>query len=68
VNVKGSYTIVPIAGVPNTLTDPVAIGFKNNSMRLTLGMRLKLGPIFFNGDYTFQKYNMLSVGFGVSVR
>lgn len=67
-NVKGSYTIVPIAGVPNTLTDPVAIGFKNNSMRLTLGMRLKLGPIFFNGDYTFQKYNMLSVGFGVAVR
>jgi hypothetical protein len=31
-------------------------------------MRLKLGPIFFNGDYTFQKYNMLSVGFGVAVR
>jgi hypothetical protein len=69
VNVNGSYTIVPSGvGVPSTLTDPVAIGFNNNSMRLTLGMRLKLGPIFFNGDYTFQKYNMLSVGFGISVR
>ena len=68
VDIKGSYQIVPIAGVPNTLTDPVSIGFKNKSMRLTLGMRLKLGPIFFNGDYTFQKYNTLSVGLGVAVR
>lgn len=68
VDVKGMYTIVPVSGSSYNLTDPVSIGFKNKSMRLTLGMRLKLGPIFFNGDYTFQKYNTLSVGFGVAVR
>lgn len=67
-DVKGRYTIVPTLGSAYDLTDPVSIGFKNKSMRLTLGMRLKLGPIFFNGDYTFQKYNTLSVGFGLAIR
>ncbi len=68
VDVKGDYLIVPTSGGDLTVTDPVTIDFKNNSMRLTLGMRLKLGPVFFNGDYTFQKYNTLSVGFGFAVR
>lgn len=68
VDVKGDYLIVPTSGTSFIISDPVAIDFKNNSMRLTLGMRLKLGPIYFNSDYTFQKYNTLSVGFGCSVR
>jgi hypothetical protein len=68
VDVKGDYTIVSDGSYSYVVNDPVAIDFKNKSMRLTLGMRLKLGPIFFNGDYTFQKYNTLSVGFGVAVR
>jgi len=70
VDVKGAYNIVPNTGpaFAYNLKDPVSIDFKNKSMRLTLGMRLKLGPIFFNGDYTFQKYNTLTVGFGVAVR
>ncbi|HEU5289673.1 MAG TPA: DUF6588 family protein [Cyclobacteriaceae bacterium] len=68
VDVKGDYTIVSDGAYSYVITDPVAIDFKNKSMRFTLGMRLKLGPIFFNGDYTFQKYNTLSVGFGVAVR
>ncbi len=67
VDVKGEYTIDP--GNPTfVLTDPVAIDYKNNSVRLTLGMRLKFGPVYLNGDYTFQKYNTLSVGFGFAVR
>jgi hypothetical protein len=68
VDVTGDYLIVPTTGSSFTISDPVTIDFKNNSMRLTVGMRLKLGPVFFNGDYTFQKYNTLSVGFGCSVR
>jgi hypothetical protein len=67
VDINGDYT-VEANPVDFVLTDPVTIDFKNNSMRLTLGMRLKLGPVFFNGDYTFQKYNTLSVGFGFAVR
>jgi hypothetical protein len=67
VDVKGDYVIDP--GNPTfVLTNPVAIDYKNNSMRLTFGMRLKLGPVYLNGDYTFQKYNTLSVGLGVTVR
>ncbi len=73
VAVKGDYIIDPTPSSPAsgdefTSPDPVSIDFKNNSVRLTLGMRLKLGPVFFNGDYTFQKYNTLSVGFGFAVR
>lgn len=68
VDVKGQYDVVPNTGGAFVLTDPVTIDFKNNSVRLTLGMRLQFGPVFFNGDYTFQKYNTLSVGFGFTVR
>lgn len=68
IDVEGDYVIVPEVGSPGTVSDPVSIDFQNNSMRLTLGMRLKLGPVYFNGDYTISKFNTLSVGFGFSVR
>ena len=68
VDVKGDYTLVSESDVEVQVSDPVAIDFKNNSFRLTFGMRLKLGPVYFNGDYTFQKYNTLSLGFGLAVR
>jgi len=67
VDVKGQYTI-EATPFNFQLTDPVAIDFKNNTLRLTVGMRLKLGPVYFSGDYTLQKYNTLSVGFGFAVR
>ncbi|MFZ2905564.1 MAG: DUF6588 family protein [Cyclobacteriaceae bacterium] len=67
VDMNGNYTVE--AGATDLeLTDPVAIDFKNNSMILTLGMRLKFGPFYLNGDYTIQKFNTLSVGLGFSVR
>ena len=68
VDVKGDYLLVSESDLEIPVSDPVAIDFKNNSFRLTFGMRLKLGPVFINGDYTFQKYNTLSVGFGLAVR
>lgn len=66
-DVKGDYTV---AATPSdfVISDPVGIDFKNNSMRLTAGMRINLGPIYFSGDYTLQKYNTLTVGFGCTVR
>jgi len=67
VDIKGDYTI-EANPIDFAMSDPVTIDYKNNSMRLTLGMRLKFGPVYFNGDYTFQKYNTLSVGFGFAVR
>ncbi len=50
------------------IVDPYSSTYKNNGLKLTVGMRLKLGPIYFTGDYTVQKYNALTVGFGASIR
>lgn len=67
VNVNGTYTI---QATPDDfeVTDPVAMTIKNKSMRFTAGMRLKFGPVYFMGDYTLQKYKMINVGFGFSIR
>lgn len=66
VDVNGTYTIQ--GTIPFDIKDPVSMQIENKSFRFTGGMRLKFGPIFLNGDYTFQKYNLLTVGLGFSVR
>jgi len=67
VDINGTYTI---QGSPDDfdLKDPVSMSIKNKSMRFTAGMRLKLGPIYLVGDYTLQKYQMINVGLGFSIR
>jgi hypothetical protein len=67
VNMTGTYTI-PAAVGSFPIKDPLALDLTNSGARLTAGLRLKLGPIYFNGDYTLQKYNALTVGFGFAVR
>jgi hypothetical protein len=67
VNMTGTFTI-PAAVGSFPVKDPLAMDLTNSGARLTAGLRLKLGPIYFNGDYTVQKYNALTVGFGVAVR
>lgn len=64
-DVTGSY-IIP--GSPQGIKDPVSLRFKNKGLRISAGMRLNLGPIFLNGEYTLQEYSTLSVGLGVTVR
>ena len=64
-DVKGSYQI---SSSPIPLKDPVSLRFKNKSMRLSGGMRLNLGPIYLNGEYTLQEYGTVSFGLGVTVR
>ncbi|HQQ96720.1 MAG TPA: hypothetical protein PLX35_05625 [Cyclobacteriaceae bacterium] len=62
---KGTFD----SGAPGvTLVDPVSISSSTSGARFTAGMRLKLAVFTFHGDYTFQKYNTLTVGFGISVR
>ncbi len=72
VDVLGDYTIDAKNGngapAPITITDPVAIDFKNNGMKLNGGIRLKFGPFYINGDYTLQKYNTVTVGLGFSIK
>lgn len=51
-----------------TMTDPVNISSSVNGPRATVGARLKLAVFTFHGDYTFQRYNTITLGFGISVR
>lgn len=67
-HVLGTYTIMSESDNTFDVTNPVNIDFKNNSPRLTAGIRLKFGPLYFVGDYTVQKYNALTVGMGFAVR
>jgi hypothetical protein len=48
--------------------NPVDIDFKTSGPRATAGFRLKLAVITLHADYTLQKYNALTVGFGINVR
>jgi hypothetical protein len=65
-DVEGTYVI---PGGPSTgVKDPLSMNFKNKSLKVTAGIRLKFGPIYLNGDYSLQEYNTLSVGLGVAVR
>lgn len=70
-DLKGSY-MLPDDDLNDTnneiLKDPISLGFKNNSLKVTAGIRFKFGPIYLNGDYSIQEYNTLSVGLGVAVR
>jgi len=68
VNVTGDYTIGAVPAGSFSVKDPVSINLSNSSLKLTVGMRLKFGPLYLNGDYTVQKYNSLSVGLGLSIR
>jgi hypothetical protein len=67
VDITGNFAIPASVG-SFSVKNPLALGLSNSGAKLTAGLRLKLGPIYLNGDYTLQKYNALTVGFGVAVR
>lgn len=68
-NVKGTFDL---DGNPATKDDrkdnPISISNSTSSASFTAGLRLKLAIFTFHGDYTFQKYNALTLGFGFNVR
>lgn len=54
---------------PNNFeVNPLNLDFAASGPRLTVGTRLKLAVFTFHADYTVQKYQSLSVGFGIAVR
>lgn len=53
---------------PTKITNPFSTTYKNNGLKLTAGVRFKLGPFYLSGDYTVQSYNVLSVGAGLAFR
>jgi hypothetical protein len=66
----GTYEIgtVPATNEPIILTNPIDSEYLSGGMRGTLGLRLKLAVITIHTDYTFQRYNTLTAGIGVSIR
>ena len=64
---EGTYVLDP-TDPSLTLVDPINLDIDDNGLRFTAGLRLKLAIVTLHADYTFQKYNLLSVGFGFSVR
>lgn len=66
--ISGVTTPVPLLS-PVTLTNPFSQTFTNNGFRATGGLRLKLGPLFFNGDYTyFNSQGQFTIGGGLTFR
>jgi hypothetical protein len=61
----GTYTDT-VTGV--SFTDPVNISTSTSGPRFGGGLRLKFAIFTLHGDYTFQTYNTLTVGFGIAVR
>lgn len=49
-------------------TDPIDFEFSTSSPRLTAGLRLKLAIFTLHADYTLQEYNLITAGFGISIR
>lgn len=72
--VKGTFTNNNLRDLKNnpaplTLEDPIDLSYSGgSSLRTTLGMRIKLAILTLHADYTLQKYNMLTVGLGISFR
>jgi hypothetical protein len=67
VDITGTFNIPTSVGT-FPIKDPLALGLSTSGAKLTAGLRIKLGPIYFSGDYTLQKYNALTLGFGVAIR
>jgi hypothetical protein len=67
VDITGNF-LVPAGAASFALKDPLALSLSSNTAKLTAGIRLKLGPVYFSGDYTLQKYDALTLGFGFAVR
>lgn len=69
IKMSGTYIIEDSTDPTETfiLTDPIDFSYKENSMRGTLGFRLKFGFFTMHIDYTFQKYNIASAGIGINI-
>lgn len=62
----GTYRVqTGILGNNVIVTDPLSVESKVSGFKATLGTRLKVGFFSLHADYSFQKFNNVSVGIGV---
>lgn len=65
-DLNGSYTLFDDNGEElEQLRDPVSLGYGQNGPRFTAGIQLEFAVITLHADYTFQKYNSLTIGLGI---
>ncbi len=53
---------------PVKLTNPFSTNYTNTGMKLTAGIRFKLGPLYLNTDYTLQQFSSVTAGLGLAIR
>ncbi|MFY0687023.1 MAG: hypothetical protein JXQ90_07660 [Cyclobacteriaceae bacterium] len=63
-NMLGNYPVGDIG----SLTDPISVEVGGASPRMSLGGRLKLAVLTLHAEYVVQKYNLLTLGAGISIR
>ncbi|MBX2965594.1 MAG: hypothetical protein KF845_05565 [Cyclobacteriaceae bacterium] len=67
-DIKGSYTFFEGNANEFTLTNPYSATFKNNSMRLDVGMRINILAFYLYGNYSLQEYSAVTTGLGFTFR
>lgn len=66
--VKGTYELLDEAGKSyETLVDPVRTDYSQSGPRLTTGVQLEFAVITVHADYTFQRFNSLTLGAGLRI-
>jgi len=72
--IKGTYNVnetsdgVPLL-TPVTLTDPFSLQTDLSGIRATGGLRINMGPVILNGDYSFvNSKGLFTAGLGFTVR
>ena len=69
ISLKGTYDLNDDGDTDDANeNEPLALDFAASGARATAGFRLKLAVLTLHADYTFQKYNAISAGIGISVR
>lgn len=71
--VSPSTDIMNPGMVVTAVTDPLSMTIRNadgnaTKPRMNIGLRIKLGPVFFFGDYTRANYNVYTGGLGLTFR
>jgi hypothetical protein len=67
-DMKGTYTFFEGQAAEFTLSNPYSATFKNNSMRLDVGMRINILAFYLYGNYSLQEYSAVTAGLGFTFR
>lgn len=66
--INGSYTFFDGQASEFTLNNPYSATFKNNSMRMDVGMRINILAFYLYGNYSLQEYSAVTAGLGFTFR